>query len=130
MQRETSQQLRTIITSAAHNTPPLSGCAEESVTAAGDSSAVSPSASGSHDLALDAGGASSWWVAECVSSGVTRVHSCMGWLSLACAIQVWAIQAAFGTPPGCCAEIGVCSQDVFMARHALDLAGGLSCMQR
>lgn len=74
MQRETSQQLRTIITSAAHNTPPLGGCAKESVTAAGDSSAVSPSASGSRDLALDAGGASSWWVAECVSSGVTRVQ--------------------------------------------------------
>lgn len=76
VQSEASLHLRTIVTSAANNPPPHRGCAEKSVTAAGDSGAVSPALGGRRVSMLGAkdtlqGKAlpptSSWWVVWCAS---------------------------------------------------------------
>lgn len=99
-QREVSQQLRTIRTSAFYNIPLHSGCAEQSVRVAEDNGTMSLSA-GCQANTLVLLHPAGW-------QGMFRSHAIrcqsphgLAVAGLCCAIQMWDILKEFETPPRC-----------------------------
>lgn len=135
VQREASQQLRTIITSAVNNTPPRGGCAEKCITVAEDNGTMSPNAGrkqwfnagrqGNAPVLLHPGG----WQGV-FRSHVIRLQSLHGlaFAGLHCAIQMWDIQKEFETPPRCLLK-AVCAArtSLWLAMLLTSVAVWLAC---